>query len=455
MERTRQLQNTVFSWWRKKKIDLVTRFFPRSWSTIDSGDGAPYSMAKIEPPMLPDLEFFSGQGRIESKRDVRPLGRGIKRVVGRPLSFEDRFGPAKRGCTGHCRALCLGSSIRSCVILLTTALLVFDVAACSRRQTSAPRKATAVHDEGPASGTLATPSPVQTEFRNVDFHVGSGVVLHIRRLRGELARTREDEPPTFDDPTSFMFKMRSGHVALTPEDLAALMNHSVFNYPEAPLHDIKISISGDRLKQQGTLRKGVGIPFELEGTVSATPDGLVRLHSTHIKSAHLPVKGLMDLFGVKLAGMVNLHESQGMRIEGDDILLNPNYMMPPPRIEGKVSAAGIEDGQLVLRFGIETGEESRDREALPLPYPAARNYMYFRGGTLRFGKLTMIDSDLEIVDMEPGDPFDFDLAQYNRQLVGGYSRSTAAGSLITFMPDLHQLGRTSSSSTPADRRPPQ
>jgi hypothetical protein len=286
----------------------------------------------------------------------------------------------------------------------------------------------------------------------VDFHVGSGLVLHIRRLRGELARTREDIPPSFDDPKSFMFKMRSALVAISPDTLAGLMNQYVFNYPDAPLHDIKISISGDRLKQEGTLRKGVGIPFELEGTVSATPDGLVRLHSTHIKSAHLPVKGLMDLFGVKLAGLVNVHEAQGMRMEGDDIFLNPNYMLPPPRIEGKVSAAGIEDGQLVLRFGTETGEDSHDRAALALPYPAARNYMYFRGGTLRFGKLTMVDSDLEIVDMEPSDPLDFDLTQYNRQLVGGYSRSTAAGGLITFMPDLHRLGRTGSSSTLADRK---
>ncbi|HEV2378866.1 MAG TPA: hypothetical protein VG206_03610, partial [Terriglobia bacterium] len=238
---------------------------------------------------------------------------------------------------------------------LSGLLFLAALFACSRNRNSGPHQSSAVaQPELPATATAgerAAPGPVQTEFRNVDFHVGSSVVLHIRRLRGELARTRADVPPTFDDEKSFSFKMSSGLVALAPGDLAGLMNQYVFNYPDAPLRDLNITIAGDRLKLEGTLRKGVGIPFQMEGLISATPDGLARLHSTGIKSAHLPVKGLMDLFGVKLEGLVNLHESQGMRIEGDDIFLNPNYMMPPPRIEGKVSAARIENGEVVLVFG--------------------------------------------------------------------------------------------------------
>ena len=33
------------------------------------------------------------------------------------------------------------------------------------------------------------------------------------------------------------------------------------------------------------------------------------------------------------------------------------------------------------------------------------NYMYYRGGRLRFGKLTMDDTDLLLVDEDPKDPF--------------------------------------------------
>lgn len=37
----------------------------------------------------------------------------------------------------------------------------------------------------------------------------------------------------------------------------------------------------------------------------------------------------------------------------------------------------------------------------------APNYMCYRGSVLRFGKLTMVDADLQIADADPKDPFDF------------------------------------------------
>jgi hypothetical protein len=324
------------------------------------------------------------------------------------------------------------------VVGLSPLLCLALFSGCRRAKNPGSQASTNVRSQVVPAATQHTPGPVEAQFRNLEFHVDSGVVLHIRWLRGELARTHDDVPPTFDDPRSFVFRTKAAVVSLPPDGLARLMNEYVFNYADAPLRNLKITIAGDRLKQEGTLKKGVGIPFELEGVLSATPDGMVRLHSSKIKSAHLPVKGLMDLLGVKLASVVNVNQSRGVRVEGDDLFLNPAAMLPPPRIEGKVSAARIENGQVVLEFG-----NDEDDHPLSLPDPGARNYMYFRGGTLRFGKLTMADSDLEIVDMDPSDPFDFDLSQYSRQLVAGYSKTTSTGALITFMPDLHRLGRRS------------
>jgi len=78
---------------------------------------------------------------------------------------------------------------------------------------------------------------------------------------------------------------------------------------------------------------------------------------------------------------------------------------------------------------------SKDAKALVPPYKA-QNYIYHQGGVLRFGKLTMTDADLEIVDQSPRTPFEFSLPDYNRQLVAGYSKNTPARGLIVFMPDL-------------------
>jgi len=67
--------------------------------------------------------------------------------------------------------------------------------------------------------------------------------------------------------------------------------------------------------------------------------------------------------------------------------------------------------------------------------------MYFRGGRLRFGKLTMQDIDLMLVDAAPADPFRFDLARYTRQRVAGYSKTMPDKGLVTFMPDADKTGR--------------
>ena len=61
--------------------------------------------------------------------------------------------------------------------------------------------------------------------------------------------------------------------------------------------------------------------------------------------------------------------------------------------------------------------------------------MFFRSGRLRFGKLTMDDTDLQIVDGDPGDPFAFFLSRYRKQLVAGYSKTMPDKGLVAVMPD--------------------
>ena len=47
----------------------------------------------------------------------------------------------------------------------------------------------------------------------------------------------------------------------------------------------------------------------------------------------------------------------------------------------------------------------------------------------------MMDADLQLIDAEPRDPFDFFPAHYDAQLVAGYSRNTPGKGLQVFMPD--------------------
>jgi hypothetical protein len=75
------------------------------------------------------------------------------------------------------------------------------------------------------------------------------------------------------------------------------------------------------------------------------------------------------------------------------------------------------------------------------PDTAVRNFVYFRGGRLRFGRLEMRDTDLLITDANAADPFDLYLAHYARQLSAGYSRTMPNAALRVMMPDWHAIAR--------------
>ena len=290
--------------------------------------------------------------------------------------------------------------------------------------------------EAQAAPGAPTEIRVQTEMRNVDFHVDSGIVLHIRRLQGELLPTGPGKPPSLDDKHSFMLSMRSSEIAIDVASLSTLLNRYVFAYAASPIKQLRISTDGDQLVQEGVLSSGGGIHFAIRATAALTPDGQIRLHPTSVKVMGVKVGGLLKVFGKHLDQLMRLEPGHGARIEEDDFILDPTGMLPAPGIRGRLSSIHIEDGLVVQSFGPAEPAGAKPPRGSAR---AAPNYMYFRGGTLRFGRLTMADADLEIVDNDPGNPFDFSLDHYNDQLVAGYSKSTRDHGLIVHMPDLRTL----------------
>jgi hypothetical protein len=273
---------------------------------------------------------------------------------------------------------------------------------------------------------------VAVQMQHVDFHVDSSIILHIGYLRGELQPVSQDHSPYFDDKRSFVLGIDTARVGITPSGLSDLLNRYTFAYPGSPLRHLKITIEKDLLKQQGTLR---GISFTILGDLTLTPDGELRLHPNSIKAVGIGVGGLMKFLGLHLDKLVKLKGARGVRIQKDDFFLSPAELLPPPLVKGHVGALEVTDSAIILGFQPQTGAALRP---LSVPQPKPENYMYYRGGVLRFGKLTMHDTDLLIMDAEPEDPFDFFLDQYNAQLVAGYSKNTADHGLVVTMPDFRK-----------------
>lgn len=270
---------------------------------------------------------------------------------------------------------------------------------------------------------------VAVQMRHVDFHVDSTIVLHIDYLRGELRPTSPQHSPYFDDKHSFTLGIDSARIGITPKGLSDLLNRYTFAYPGSPLRRLTIGIEKGRIKQQGTMR---GISFTTLSDLTLTADGELRLHPTSIKADGIGVGGLMKFFGLHLDKLVKLTRNSGVRIEKNDFFLSPAALLPPPTVSGRVGKVEVTDSEIVQVFQPPAGKEVRH---LPVPDPKATNYMYYRGNVLRFGKLTMHDTDLLILDAVPEDPFDFFLDEYKAQLVAGYSRTRADEGLTVVMQD--------------------
>ena len=269
---------------------------------------------------------------------------------------------------------------------------------------------------------------VGIQMRNVNLLLTRDIVLGVHRLQGVLQRTKASVPVTFDDSDSFSVDVDTAEVHITSSSLAALMNEYVFAYKSAPIKNIAVTFEHGRLVQTGTIHKGVNLPFKIEASLSVTPEGKVRVHADTVKAEHLPVKGLLHLFGEDLEKLLHENPGRGVQAEGDDLILAPAALTPAPHMHGRVVRVSIVGDAMVLLF-----DSGRHPEVLTPPLQTSA-YIYHRGGILRFGKLTMNDADLEIVGDRPG-IFDFFQREYKKQLIAGYSKNTAANGLVAHMAD--------------------
>jgi hypothetical protein len=322
------------------------------------------------------------------------------------------------GRRGACRA-----------IRLLPLLIFFLLPACRRKSPGRPQQALPPPPEASAG------EPVRTWIHDVDLHLTETIQIRVERLEGRLLSLREGQPPVFDDKTSFTIAIESAEISIDQENLSHVMNDYTFAGKGSPLSEVTVRIHPGGIEQTARLRKAAGVPVFLQGPLQLQADGRIRLHPEKIRAGGVPVKGLLDLFGVKLAKLIKPDTTKGVSLEGDDVFLDPEKLLPPPAIRGKLAAMRMEEGRIVEFFGGE-----KEAASIRFPVPESDNFLYYRGGHLRFGKLTMHETDLEIVDQDPRDPFDLHLDRYNEQLVAGYSKNQPDYGLKVFMPDFAKLG---------------
>ena len=280
-------------------------------------------------------------------------------------------------------------------------------------------------------GAGAGKAPVEVEMRNVDLHLTNEISVHIRHLRGRFVAEGDRQIPYLDDPRSYSVTIDSGEVAVDLASLNAMMTRTLQGHSN--VSGLRISIDDEgRLRQKGTVKKGIPVPFDVTARASVTPDGRIRVHSESVKGFGVPVNPLLKAFGLALDNLLKVEPGRGVSVDHNDLLLDPTKLLPPPVMHGTITAVRIERDMMVQVFGSGTPR--------PLsPAATSKNYIYWRGGQLTFGKLTMADTDLELVDEDPKDAFDFSVDKWSAQLSAGYSKVTPERGLKAHMADFNDL----------------
>jgi hypothetical protein len=281
-----------------------------------------------------------------------------------------------------------------------------------------------------------TDAAVRAQMHNVKYRLSDNVAVQINSLNGALVPTSGNEFPVLDDKSSFRIHIDSAEIAIGPTDIANLLNSYVFARANSPLSGISVAIVNGRLQVKGKLRDKGDIPFETQAVMTPMPDGRIRLHSEKIKALHVPVKGLMDAFGIGVDDMIKSGKVPGVQADENDLILDLQQMLPPPHIDGKVTSVRVERNSIIQTFG-GTG-------TAPAPKLQSGNYMAFRGHRLRCGKLTMDDADVVLYDLNPDDPMDFSLDHYKDQLAAGYTKISTSFQVRVFLKDFDKLGQARS-----------
>lgn len=279
----------------------------------------------------------------------------------------------------------------------------------------------------PATTPTSSSQPATNLYaHNLLLRKGPHFRVYVRWIRGQMVSTRSQANPSFDDQSSFVLDIDKGVIHVNLGDIADYLNTSLPG--SSPLKKVHIQPAGSQLKIDGTLHKAIPLPVELLGTLSATPQGLVRFHIDKIDVLKIPMKGLLGGLHLKLADLVEAKPIPGVQIVNNSIIFDTEQLLPPPHIRGQITSIAVKPPDMEVIYGNAPNDEAKLAQW--------HNFLRLSGGSIDFGKLTMHNVDLTMIDASKDAWFDLDMANYQAQVVHGYTRMTAQAGLEIFMPDV-------------------
>jgi hypothetical protein len=268
-------------------------------------------------------------------------------------------------------------------------------------------------------------TPTRMYAHNLMLRKGPDFRVYVRWLNGEMLRTNKNVNPSFDEPESFVLEVQRGIIHANIGDISHYLNTGLV--AGSPLTNISLTGDGNQISLHGTIHKlHIPLPVGLDGTLSPAPGGRIHLHVDRLSVLKLPLKGLLGDFHVSIADVMGKTSVAGIEASDNDLYFDTQKLLPAPHIHGTLTRIGVKNPDIEVMYGDAQNDAVRTEQW--------HNFLALKGGTLDFGKLTMHNVDLIMIDASKDAWFDLDLVNYQAQVVNGYTRMTPQAGLEIFMP---------------------
>ena len=269
---------------------------------------------------------------------------------------------------------------------------------------------------------IPTTGPTRLQAENVSFQVIDGVRISVKSVDGLMIPTHANRPVSLDIPTSMRVQVLSAQTSISAEALNRLLNNYTLPHAQSSVRDLKIDFEDGRVHVEGKVKKVLDIPFSAEATVDLTSAGDIRVHFTNFTAAGFVHKRLLDWLGIHVDSVAKPGRSHSFQVVDDDMIFPMHTLFPPPHFIGRLRSAKIEGDQFVQVFG-------DPKPFAPAPLPSD-HYIYFRGGVMQCGRMTMQGVDLELVNKDEGEPLIFSIDHNFEQILPGRLKVTPTHGMV-------------------------
>lgn len=227
--------------------------------------------------------------------------------------------------------------------------------------------------------------------------------INIPHIDADLYDKTPQDPLDFKDMKSLGMRINNGVLSLSANDLTSTVKTLIAKETDM-IKDFNINFTpGERVQADIKVKKFLTFNVKIEGKVSAQPtNNMVRLTPDKISLGKIPVKGLLDFFGLEIGEIVKIGKPNGSFFtSGDSIYFGPTQLVTNPTLDAHVTDVRTGMGSLSIMLGDSAKYQ-------PKVLHGADNYLRLRGGNVNFNGFNLQDADVSLLDGTPNDPFDID-----------------------------------------------